>query len=145
MYLYLKCNIKWGIRTTKFKVINQQKMTHAMCKSLEKNFYFGTPSFFDCVFTLKQYVIPIPGSGVNIELFSHDLDINVNVHQVSNPLQHKSIPHFIMNKWIWIPIPLAWWRINHLHEDVMGNGCKCASTDSNQIPTFMWEQVEVVN
>ncbi len=105
-------------------------------QSLENKFYFGTLSSFDCVLTLKQYVLPILGSGVNIELFSHDLDINVNVHQVSNPLQHELISHFIMNKWIWIPIPLAWWCITHLYEDVMGNGCKCASIDSYQIPTI---------
>jgi hypothetical protein len=98
MYLYLKCNIKWGIQNTKFKVINQHKNDTCHVQSLEKNIYFGALSSFDCVFTLKQHILLILGSGVNIELFSHDLDINVNVHQISNPLQHESISRFIMNK-----------------------------------------------
>jgi len=85
MYLYLKCNIKWGIQNTKFKVINQHKNDTCHVQSLEKNIYFGALSSFDCVFTLKQHILLILGSGVNIELFSHDLDINVNVHQNLQP------------------------------------------------------------
>jgi hypothetical protein len=49
MYSYLKCNVKWNIWNTKFKVINQHK--NDMCKChvqyLEMNFCLGAPSSFD--------------------------------------------------------------------------------------------------
>jgi hypothetical protein len=52
MYLYLKCNVKKGTQNIKFKVINQHKNDTCHVQSLEKDFYLGTPSSFDCVFTL---------------------------------------------------------------------------------------------
>ncbi len=43
MYLYLKCNVKWGIRSTKFKVINQCRNDMCHVQFLEKDFYLNTP------------------------------------------------------------------------------------------------------
>ncbi len=51
MYLYLKCNVKWGTQNTKFKVINQHKSDKCHVQAVENDFYLGAPSSFDHVFT----------------------------------------------------------------------------------------------
>jgi hypothetical protein len=54
MYLYLKCDVKKGAWNTNFKVTNQHKNNMCYVQSLEKDFYLGAPSSFDCVLTLQQ-------------------------------------------------------------------------------------------
>jgi hypothetical protein len=54
MYLYLKCNVKWGIQNIKFKVVNQHKNYVNHVQSLEKDFYLGALGFFDHDFTPHQ-------------------------------------------------------------------------------------------
>jgi len=50
IYLYLKCNVRWGIRNTNFKVINQHKNDMCHMQSLKMDFYFSALSSFDFVF-----------------------------------------------------------------------------------------------
>jgi hypothetical protein len=54
MYLYLKCNVKWGIQNIKFKVINQHKNDTNHVQSLEKDFYLGALGSFHHDFTPHQ-------------------------------------------------------------------------------------------
>jgi hypothetical protein len=54
MYLYLKWSVKWGIRNTKFYVINQCKNDTCHVQSLEKDFYLGALGSFDRDFTQTQ-------------------------------------------------------------------------------------------
>jgi hypothetical protein len=88
----------------------------------------------------RQHILFIPCHGVSFRSFSQKLVINVYVHQVFHPIQHQLISHFAMDKWIWIPIPLAQWYGTHLCQNTTGNGCKCAFTNCNQIPPLMWNK-----
>ncbi len=49
-YLYLKCSVNNGSQNTNYKIINQHINDTCHVQSLEKDFYLGAPSFFDCVF-----------------------------------------------------------------------------------------------
>ncbi len=54
MYLYLKCNVKWGTQNINFKIINQHKNDMCHVQSLEKDFYLGATYFID---NLSRYRI----------------------------------------------------------------------------------------
>jgi hypothetical protein len=58
---------------------------------------------------------------VSIRSLLQKLAINVNVNKVFSPFQHELILHFVMDKWVWIPILFTWWHKTHLHKDVMHN------------------------
>ncbi len=62
IHLYLTCNVKLGIQSTKFKVINQHKNDMHHAQSLEKDFYHGTPNSFYHVFTCKTNILLTLGS-----------------------------------------------------------------------------------
>ncbi len=51
MYLYLKYNVKGGTQNTNLKIINQLKINMCHVQYLENDFYLGSFSSFDCVFT----------------------------------------------------------------------------------------------
>jgi hypothetical protein len=57
MYLYLKCNIKWGTQNTKFKVKTNTKMTHVMC-SLWKRIFTLLPLAHLTMFSPYSIFVP---------------------------------------------------------------------------------------
>jgi hypothetical protein len=52
MHLYLKCNVKWGIQNTQFKVTNQCINDMCHVQSLKKDFTLAPLAPFDYDFTL---------------------------------------------------------------------------------------------
>jgi hypothetical protein len=56
MYLYLKCNVKWGTQNLKIIIINQQKNV----QSLEKDLNLSALNSFDNVFTQDHSSIHFP-------------------------------------------------------------------------------------
>jgi hypothetical protein len=133
MYLYLKCNVKKGTQNTKFKVINPHINDMCHVQSLENNFYFGTPSSFDRVFTQigKRYLLWL---NFHNWLWNGFLIICPNFFVVffymynsklvnTSPLSFTNCAHFmyIVQKMCHNP-NLGWWFVAHYWE-----GCKTTS------------------
>jgi hypothetical protein len=51
MFLYLKCNVKWGTQNKKFKIIHQHKYDTCHVESLKKDFYLGAPCSSNYMFS----------------------------------------------------------------------------------------------
>jgi hypothetical protein len=51
MFLYLKCNFKWGTQNKKFKIIHQHKYDTCHVESLKKDFYLGAPCSSNYMFS----------------------------------------------------------------------------------------------